>query len=284
MNVIDLLVALKMSKFVRSKKGLKILTDNSYKAIEEGAYDVEKYSQKLHDVLSLKKSILSCDHAPIIAELKFASPSKGLLRGPNMQVTELAHLILNSGVVGLSILTQPYLFNGSIEYILDIRKIAAVPILMKDIIVSETQIHAAKQIGADCILLIKSIFDEGLAEGSLEKLYEYASRAGLQVLLEVHSEDEFSEILENSVKQRQRLLIGINNRDLNTLETDIGTTIKLLDKYKKGKNLIVSESGINEPKDIQLLRKYGADAFLIGTTIMESNDIPSKIKQLYFSI
>jgi len=274
-----------LSKFIRSNKGIKALADNSYKAIEEGAYSTENNDYKLHEVISLKNAILSCIHAPIIAELKSASPSVGhILRFNKNTITQLSQHIINSGAMALSVLTQPYVFNGSIDYITAVRQNAPVPILMKDIVVSETQIDAAKQVGADCVLLIKTIFDDNLAECSLERMSEYADKKGLQVIFEVHSENEFRDILDYNVNGRQPLFIGINNRNLNTLRTDINTTAALLRKHQKGRNIVISESGIEKPEDIQLLGRHGVDAFLIGTSIMKSADIASKMKQLYLSI
>jgi indole-3-glycerol phosphate synthase len=274
-----------LSKFIRSNKGIKALADNSYKAIEEGAYTTENNDYKLHEVISLKNAILSCIHAPIIAELKSASPSVGhILRFNKNTITQLSQHIINSGAMALSVLTQPYVFNGSIDYISAVRQNAPVPILMKDIVVSETQIDAAKQVGADCVLLIKTIFDDNLAECSLERMSEYADKKGLQVIFEVHSQNEFRDILDYNLNGRQPLFIGINNRNLNTLRTDINTTVALLRKHKKGRNIVISESGIEKPEDIQLLGRQGVDAFLIGTSIMKSADIASKMKQLYLSI
>lgn len=274
-----------MSKFIRSNKGIKALADNSYKAIEEGAYSTENNDYKLHEVISLKNAILSCIHAPIIAELKSASPSVGhILRFNKNTITQLSQHIINSGAMALSVLTQPYVFNGSIDYITAVRKNSPVPILMKDIVVSETQIDAAKQVGADCVLLIKTIFDDNLAECSLERMSEYADKKGLQVIFEVHSQNEFRDILDYNLNGRQPLFIGINNRNLNTLRTDINTTVALLRKHQKGRNIVISESGIEKPEDIQLLGRHGVDAFLIGTSIMKSADIPLKMKQLYLSI
>jgi indole-3-glycerol phosphate synthase len=152
---------------------------------------------------------------------------------------------------------------------------------MKDIIVSDIQIDAAKRVGADCVLLIKAIFDENLAENGLENLAEYAYRKGLQILVEVHSENEFADCLK--LKENYRDLIGINNRDLNDLQIDVLTTYRLLKKFDKGKNIIISESGIQNTDDIRYLKNAGADAFLIGTSIMESNNIASKVREFYLS-
>lgn len=272
-----------MSKFSNSTFNLKSLTDNSYKAIEEGAYDAQNYDFTRHDSISMKTAILSCSHAPIITEIKFASPSRGEIKAQTeMDSIQLASKMISSGSIGLSVLTQPYLFNGSIDNLAKLRKKIIVPILMKDIIVSEIQIDAAKRIGADCVLFIKAIFDQNLAESGLEKLSEYAYRKGLQIIIEVHSEDEFADSLK--LKEYYRDLIGINNRDLSNLKVDILTTYRLLKKYDKGKNIIISESGITNANEIRYLKKAGADAFLIGTSIMESNDIESKVSQLYLSI
>jgi indole-3-glycerol phosphate synthase len=184
--------------------------------------------------------------------------------------------MVENGAAALSVLTQHYLFSGSIKHLAAIRRHVGVPILMKDIIVSEVQIESA-----DCILLIKSVFDQDLAEGSIEKFSTLARSKGLCTLVEVHSENEFKEALEDS---KCYDLIGINNRNLNTLEIDLRVTQRLLEKYDKGNNIIISESGISSPEQIVSLKKAGADAFLIGTSIIESGNIASKVKELYRSL
>ena len=272
-----------MSKFVRENFALKILADYSYKALEEGAYDSEKYNFQAHTSISLRQRILSCPHAPLITEIKLSSPSRGqIVTKSKINLAELASTMVTAGAIGLSVLTQPHLFNGSIDNLANIRKNVSVPLLMKDIVVSESQIDAAKRIGSDCILLIKSIFDNELAEGSIERFVEYAYRKGLQVIVEVHSEQQFQDAI-NLNRDNKNNFIGINNRDLTSLSVDIQTTERLLSEYPKGKNIVISESGINNVKDIQFLKKAGADAFLVGTSIMESNDVACKVKELYFS-
>jgi indole-3-glycerol phosphate synthase len=247
--------------------------DNSFKAIDEGAYETEH--SFTHDAISLKKAIRSCPRAPLITEVKFSSPSQGKIRGKTSP-TEIATMMAQSGAIGLSVLTQPYLFEGSVEYLAAIRKSVSVPLLMKDITVSQVQIDAGKKIGADCILLIKTVFDQNLAEDSMEKLAEYATKKGLQVLVEVHSEQEFGEVLK-----AKYALVGINNRNLDNLQVDIANTERLLKKHGKNKSIIISESGIGKPEDIQYLRNAGADAFLVGTSIMETGDISGKVAELY---
>ena len=267
-----------LSKFFSRETGLKTLTDNSYKAINEGLYDADKYDYDSHSTISLKKTILTCSHVPIISEIKFASPSRGkILDQSKITPEDLAIQMTKSGVAGISVLTQPYLFEGSIYNLASIRKSVNVPLLMKDIIVSEVQIDAAKKIGADCILLIKTVFDKGFAEGSMEKFTDYATRKGLEVISEIHSDNEFKDILKN-----KKQLIGINNRNLSTLEVDINVTVKLLQEFDKQNNIIISESGISKSEEIKKLRSIGVDAFLVGTSIMESENFFEKIKELCY--
>lgn len=270
------------SRFSRSSYSLKVLADNSYRSISEGRYDVEKEYQLSHEPLSIRKSILRCSHAPLITEVKLSSPTEGNLNAAldETNIASAAQEMADNGAVALSVLTQPHLFSGSIKHLSAIRKCVSVPILMKDIIVSEVQIQSAKKIGADCILLIKSVFDNDLAEGSMEKFSAQARAKGLSTLVEVHSENEFKEVLKESANYD---LIGINNRDLNTFEVDLDVTRRLLMKYDKGKNIIVSESGIKLPNQIVLLKEAGADAFLIGTGIIKSGNISSKVRELYQS-
>jgi indole-3-glycerol phosphate synthase len=270
------------SRFSRSSYSLKVLADNSYRSISEGRYDVEKEYQLSHEPLSIRKSILRCSHAPLITEVKLSSPTEGNLSASldETNIASAAQEMADNGAVALSVLTQPHLFSGSIKHLSAIRKCVSVPILMKDVIVSEVQIQSAKKIGADCILLIKSVFDSDLAEGSMEKFSAQARAKGLSTLVEVHSENEFKEVLEESANYD---LIGINNRDLNTLEVDLDVTRRLLEKYDKGKNIIVSESGIKLPNQIIFLKEAGADAFLIGTGIIKSGNISSKVRELYQS-
>jgi indole-3-glycerol phosphate synthase len=276
-----------MSRFLKAQNYLNKLAENSYKAIDEGVYNNAKYDYCSHEPISMRKSILSCPHAPLITEIKFASPSKGRIVAESDDTisspTDIASNMVRAGAVGLSIVTQPNLFGGSPEFLGMIRKTVAVPLLMKDIIVSDIQIDSAKRMGADCILLIKSIFDNNLTEGSIEKLADYANKKGVQVVFEVHKEQEFREVLKSLIDPRQNL-IGINNRDLNDLNVDIATTTNLLKKVDKRGRIIVSESGISNAEEIQQLKKAGADAFLIGTSIMESSDIASKVAELFLSV
>lgn len=256
---------------------LKRLADNSYRAIEHGAYDIDQaYS---HDTISLRKAISLCPHAPLITEVKFSSPSQGKIRTKE-EPTMIAKTMADYGASGISVLTQPSLFDGSLEYLAIIRKaLPKMSLLMKDIIVSTVQIDAGKKVGADCVLLIKSIFDNQLAEDGLERLIDYGKKKDLEVLIEVHTEQEFEDVLK-----AKHDLVGINNRNLDNLHIDITNTEKLLKSHDKGKALIISESGISSPEDIQYLKRSGADAFLVGTTIMQTPSIGEKISKLYYAL
>jgi indole-3-glycerol phosphate synthase len=259
------------------------LVENSFKSVDEGNYHTSNIDFS-HDALSLKKKILDYkakNQVPIITEIKFSSPSKGVIlnRNNNTDLLSISKEMVKGGAAGLSVLTQKYLFNGSINNFVAIRKHTSIPMLMKDVIVSEIQLDCAKNIGADYILLIMNIFDKNLAEGDLDKFTEYAHKKGLNILYEVHHENEFKEILKFNLKKHD--LIGINNRNLNDLQINLQITEKLLKKFDKGKNVIVSESGISNSNQIKQLRNAGADAFLIGTSIMEKNEhISNKVKEL----
>jgi len=253
---------------------LQRLADNSQMAIANGIYEI---SQKLpKSKISIISSIRKNKHAPLITEIKFSSPSLGNIRKISDPV-EIAKSMIQGGAIGLSILTQPHLFNGSPEYFQRIRKVVKVPLLMKDVVVDKIQIDAADRIGADCILLIQSIFDKKLAK-DIDEFISYSHKKGLIVLLESHTKKEFT----NSV-QTDTDLLGINNRNLDTLAIDLKTTKNIL-KDRKEDRIILSESGIESPKDIKFLHECGADAFLVGSSIMKSEDIKRHVKKLVLAI
>ncbi len=253
---------------------LKKLVENSHKAISDGIYEIsESLARSETDLI---EAIKNNSHASLITEVKFASPSLGKIRQESDPV-EIAKSMVRGGALALSVLTQPYLFSGSPKYFIEIRKQLKVPMLMKDIIVDKVQIDAAKKIGADYMLLIQSLFDSGQLE-EIDEFVEYGHRQGLKVLIEAHTKKEF----ENSL-QTNADLIGINNRNLDTLEIDINTTRKILDGFEKNR-IIISESGIESPKDVVFLKKSGADAFLVGSSIMKNPDIEQNVRSLVNAI
>jgi len=274
-------------KFFGQKSVLKTLVNNSFKALDNGYYDLEKNANfENHKNIDLRKKLVECKHVPLITEIKFASPSKGIiLDQENIKIENIVEEVEKENSCGISILTQPYLFHGSLEFILRARKKTSLPILMKDIIVSDVQIKAAKSTGADCILLIKTIFDQNMTEGSLEKFCEYAKKMGLQVIIETHLVNEFEETVKSNKKNHQICdIIGINNRNLDNLTIDLNITKEILSLCNKNNNLVLSESGINSKENINYLKKSGADAFLVGTSLMENINLLGKgINDLYLA-
>lgn len=253
---------------------LKKLVANSFQAIDDGIYKIsDSLNRSKTDLIS---AINTNKHASLITEVKFSSPSLGNIRKKSNPV-EIAKAMVSGGALGLSVLTQPYLFEGSPKYFMDIRKQITVPMLMKDIVVDKVQIDAAKRIGADYVLLIQSLFDSGELK-EIDEFIEYGHKNGLKVLVEAHTKLEFSNSLKTNAD-----LIGINNRNLDTLKIDINNTKNLLEDFD-GKRIIVSESGIESSKDIKFLKKCGAGAFLVGSSIMKSENIEQNVKDLVNAI
>ncbi|MDH3278457.1 MAG: indole-3-glycerol-phosphate synthase [Nitrosopumilus sp.] len=249
---------------------LKKLVNNSQMAINDGTYDIECNLEKSSkDFIQIIKTH---PHATLLTEIKFSSPSLGKIRVPG-DPASIAQKMISGGSKALSILTQPHLFNGSPQYFIKVRQAVNVPLLMKDIMIDKIQIDAAQKIGADYILLIQSLFDKGYLK-DIDEFVSYAHKKGLEILLEVHTKEEFEQALKTDAD-----LIGINNRNLDTLEIDLATTETVLKGFDKSRP-ILSESGIETPEDIQYLKKCGADAFLIGSSIMKSNDIEEQVKKL----
>jgi indole-3-glycerol phosphate synthase len=256
------------------KNILQKLTQNSQLAIEDGVYNIAQKMPK--SKMNIIDNIRKNEHASLITEIKFSSPSLGNIRKISDPV-KIAKMMVAGGAIGLSVLTQPYLFNGSPEYFQKIRKAIQVPLLMKDIVVDKIQIDAAEKLGADCILLIQSIFDKKLVT-DIDEFISYAHKKNLMVLLESHTKKEFINSTETNAD-----LLGINNRNLDTQEINLETTKKIL-KNREECRIILSESGIESANDIRVLHSYGADAFLVGSSIMKSKDIKGHVKKLVLAI
>ena len=253
---------------------LKKLIENSKTAINDGVYDIEESLSNSGKDLS--EIIKQNDHATLITEVKFSSPSLGEIKKISDPVV-IAKSMINGGSKALSVLTQPHMFSGSPEFFMKIRKEVDVPLLMKDIIIDKIQIDAGKKIGADYILLIQSLFDQGFMN-EIDDFIEYSHKQGLKVLLESHTKEEF----ENSLKTQADIL-GINNRNLDTLELDINNTKNILQNFD-GSRIVISESGIEKPEDIQFLHNCGAKAFLVGSSIMKSDNIEEHVSHLVNAI
>ena len=239
--------------------------------IDSGYYHAT--DSKKQPKVSLKKAIQDCKTNPVIAEIKAASPSLGTIRCI-INPKEIAQAMQRVGAVGISVLTEPIHFNGSLSNLSDVRAAVKLPILMKDIVIVPEQIEVAAQLGANAVLLIQALFDKRYCEMTVDKMVAYAHSKGLEVLLETHTVGEFKKAVETDAD-----LIGINNRSLATLKIDLSTTKEILEKHGKAGKTVISESGIKTKADLQFLRDCGADAFLIGSSIMLSDNVEDKVKE-----
>ncbi|MEM0313788.1 MAG: indole-3-glycerol-phosphate synthase [Candidatus Bathyarchaeia archaeon] len=251
---------------------LDTLIADALETVHSGYYNVE--AERHLPKLSLKEAIAKCKHAPIIAEIKPASPTSGMLRKIACHV-EVAKAMEAGGAVGISVLTEPKHFAGSLECLTHVKQHTSLPVLMKDIIVDPVQVEAAASMGADAILLIYPAFERNHLKHSLEYFIQLAHSKGLEVLLETHNEKEFAAAVKTEAD-----LIGINNRNLATLQVDLNTTKAILSKRDANGKIVVSESGIRTAEDIRLLRTYGAEAFLVGSVIMLAENIEEKVREL----
>ena len=219
------------------------------------------------------KAALKADGISIISEVKKASPSRGII-SEDFRPTEQAKAYEEAGADAISCLTEEHFFKGADKYLADIRASVNLPILRKDFIFDEYQIYEAKVLGADAVLLIAAI----LSEEELIKLSRLAASLGLSCLTEVHNEEELQKVVRCKCD-----IIGINNRDLKTFHVDLNTT-KRLAKLVPYDAVLVSESGMKNGNDIKEVKEYGADAVLIGETLMRSGDIKNTINELRGSL
>ncbi|MGQ9543380.1 MAG: indole-3-glycerol-phosphate synthase [Candidatus Bathyarchaeia archaeon] len=250
---------------------LEVLAYDAKETVAEGYYNIRETQPRINR--SLKEAILGCRVNPIIAEIKVASPSRGII-ARDIDVEAAASMMRRGGAAALSILTEPKHFMGRIEYLPATWKVG-LPRLMKDIIVDPVQVEAAAKAGAEAVLLITSIFQRNLSILPLEDMVSLAHKMGLEVLLETHTIEEFEAALKS-----QADLIGINNRDLSTMQIDLQVTVEIMSKYGSGSHIIVSESGIESPEHIRLLRRHGVKAFLVGSSIISSQNIEEKVREL----
>jgi len=250
---------------------LDILAQSAKERINEDYYEVRTHVAT--PFVSLKNAILKSERTPIIAEIKFASPSTGFLR-KNVNVKDIAVAMENGGAVGISVLTEPHHFGGSLVSFIKVRRSVKLPLLMKDIIISPVQLEAASKIGANAVLLIQTLFKREHCERDVHDMIAHAHSLNLEVLLETHIENEFLSALKTDAD-----LIGINNRDLKTLKVNLGITKRILKRFDPKEKIVVCESGIKTPADLRFLHEYGVHAFLIGSAIMTASDIEKKVKE-----
>ena len=278
MNILDKIVAEKIVEVTRLPGRVLAAGDLRDALLEHG---------ERRDFLAALRQPRQGDMA-LIAEVKKASPSAGVIC-PDFDPVRIAKAYEAGGASCLSVLTDEKFFQGSLDYLRQIRAAVKLPLLRKDFIIDERQILEAIEWGADAILLIAAI----LSDAQLGKFHALATEAGLAVLVEVHDETELEQALKISPA-----LIGVNNRNLKTFKVDLATTERLAAKMENGtwkmakasapssilnspsSPLLVAESGIHARADVQRLKKCGANAILVGESLMRGGDIQSKVREL----
>jgi indole-3-glycerol phosphate synthase len=200
----------------------------------------------------------------LIAEVKFESPVEGRIGMGDPASIALEYQ--RGGAAAVSVLTEPRVFGGRLEHLVAVKKSVELPVLMKDIVVDRVQVEAAARLGADAVLLIAPLFERGMVNLGLEETVGLAHSLGLEVMLEVHSEEEYERALLSDAD-----IVGINNRSLETLEVSLDLSRRLLSRHEH-KKPVVCESGIRTREEVLMLESLGADGFLVGTHLMKSAD------------
>lgn len=215
--------------------------------------------------------VLKKEGINIIAEIKKASPSKGIIR-EDFDPAQIGKIYEENGASAISVLTDKFYFKGDIQFIKIVRAVTTIPLLRKDFIIDKRQILEAYAYGADSYLLIARV----LSEKELQELISYGREFGMEPLVEIHSYEEGVKSINAGAK-----IIGINNRDLESFTVNINLSKELAPQMKNlGAEIVVAESGISEKEEILELKKCGVDAFLIGEALMREKDIGKKLKEL----
>ncbi|PKL87411.1 MAG: indole-3-glycerol phosphate synthase TrpC [Ignavibacteriae bacterium HGW-Ignavibacteriae-2] len=256
MNILNDIIEVKKEevKYLRRNYSLTRFSDNEF---------------FLKDRIPFYTNLNNLAEIAIIAEIKKASPSKGIIR-TDFNHLKIADIYLNNEVNAISILTDKTFFQGSISYLNDIAMIKTVPLLRKDFIIDEYQVYEAKANGADIILLIT----EALSSQQIKELTEAAFENDLEVLLELHSSDQIDKI-DFSLNK----IIGINNRNLDSFIVDLNSTINL-SALIPSETILISESGITKREDIELIKQANTKAVLVGEHFMKSTSIEDSVKQM----
>jgi indole-3-glycerol phosphate synthase len=246
---------------VRARKGELPLSDLRSRAADAPAV------RGFADALAAR---IGAGDAAVIAEIKRASPSKGLLR-EDFRPAEIAASYARAGAACLSVLTDRDFFQGDEAHLVAARAACDLPVIRKDFLIDPYQVYEARAIGADCILLIVA----GLSDSQLAELGGLAAELGMDVLVEVHDATELARALASPGR-----LLGINNRNLRTFEVDLQTTLGLR-AHVPPERILVTESGILQPADVGLMRQNGVNAFLVGESFMRAQDPGSRLLELF---
>ncbi len=256
MNILDKIVEHKKEEVATLKLKYKL----------SSFYEAEYYEV---DCVNIIEKVESSKSISIISEIKKASPSKGIIK-EDFDHLNIAKDYLGNGADAISILTDKDFFKGDISYLTDVKKISTIPLLRKDFIIDDFQIHQAKAIGADFILLICEILDKY----QIKDFTEIAKEIGMEILLELHSIRQLDKIDFDINK-----LIGVNNRNLEDFSVDLKTT-ELVAKEIPKNSLLVSESGIHKKEDLEYLKSLDVDTILVGEHLMKSENIGKALAEL----
>jgi len=251
---------------------LKMIIEGKKKSVDllkKTSIEIMSLVEKAPKIVSFADAIRDDSNISIIAEIKQASPSEGVIRQDFNHMSILS-TYEQMGAAAVSVLTEEEFFLGKPKYLQEIKEKTKLPILRKDFIIDEIQVYHSRAMGADAILLICGI----LPFEKLVQLYTLAKKLGMDVLLEVHTLKELKNVIELSPE-----IIGINNRNLNTFEVKLETTEKLVSLIPND-TLTISESGINTLKDVLVLKGLDIDAMLIGSAFMRSADIAEKYQEI----
>jgi indole-3-glycerol phosphate synthase len=256
-------------KKILAVKAEEVTAGSAARPLKQLRAEVEA-APELRDFLGALKATVQGGQAAVIAEIKKASPSQGVMR-PQFDPAAIAKGYAAAGASCLSILTDRQFFHGEPEYLQQGRGACRLPVLRKDFIIDPWQVYESRLMGADCILLIV----RALGDAQMAELAGLASDLGMDVLLEVHNGEELDRAL--ALKPP---FVGINNRDLASFHTDLGNTLKLLPKIPAD-CLVVTESGIKCREDVQHMRRNGVHGFLVGETFMRAEDPGAKLAELF---
>lgn len=258
---------------------IKILNRKREEIAERAAMvqieELQEQCSKAKDSRGFIKAIedkIANNQSAVIAEIKKASPSKGVLR-ESFNPAEIAKSYADHGAACLSVLTDKDYFQGHEDYLKQARDACNLPVIRKDFIIDPYQVYEARAIDADCILLIVAALDDDALHG----LYGLAKKLGMDVLIEVHDEQEMKRALETNAR-----LIGVNNRNLRTFETDLDVTLRMLSMVNDS-HILVTESGIHTRDDVKLMRDNNVNSFLVGEAFMRADNPGQKLAELFFS-
>ncbi|MDT8311446.1 MAG: indole-3-glycerol phosphate synthase TrpC [Methylophaga sp.] len=246
------------------------ITDRSARVPQIKLQAIAENALPVRGFVEAMQAKVAAGQSAVIAEIKKASPSKGLLRA-DFRPADIAKSYQKGGAACLSVLTDQDFFQGHEEYLQQARAACVLPVIRKDFIIDPYQVFEARAINADCILLIVAALDDH----QLEELSQLALQLDMDVLVEVHDADELQRALLLNLP-----LIGINNRDLRTFDTRLETTLDLL-KQIPDETMVVTESGIHSPADVALMREHQVNAFLVGEAFMRADEPGTALSELF---